>query len=196
MPVRDTECDEIAIAGDDLPRRIDDLQRWPVPAIPLRLDHVELHGIEAVDAVDPDAVAAEPQDPIESRPLREGPGIGGKRAIEGAGGEDRQENRSDGNRRSGTMTAHARRVRPMTEPADPQAPQPAPPQPAWRPPHSRDGNAASIVVGLLFVVIGGWYFLDQTLGLDMPRVRWADLWPIALIVIGLAVLFRSAGRRA
>jgi hypothetical protein len=86
----------------------------------------------------------------------------------------------------------------MTD-SDPQSapsPPPPPPQPTWRPPEQRDGNAASIVVGVILLAIGVWYFLDQTLGLVMPRVRWGDLWPIFLIVIGGVILIRSAGRRA
>jgi hypothetical protein len=51
---------------------------------------------------------------------------------------------------------------------------------------------ANIVVGLVFLVIGIWYFLDTTLGLTMPDIEWGDLWPILLIVIGGAILYRAA----
>lgn len=68
--------------------------------------------------------------------------------------------------------------------------------PSWRPPRNRDGNLASIVVGLALLAIGGWYLLDQTLGFDMPRIRWNDLWPIILIVLGALVILQSARRRA
>lgn len=86
----------------------------------------------------------------------------------------------------------------MTEPTGPTEPNqpPSPPSgPTWRPPHSQEGNAATVLVGLVLLVIGVWYFLDQTLGLEMPRVRWADLWPLILIFIGGAMLFRSVGRQ-
>ncbi len=65
----------------------------------------------------------------------------------------------------------------------------------WRPPRQAESNLASIVFGVLILAIGVWYLLDQTLGFEMPRVRWADLWPIFLIVVGIAILFRSARRR-
>ena len=83
----------------------------------------------------------------------------------------------------------------MTEPTGPDRPAAPPPGPNWRPPHTREGNSATIVVGLVLLAIGLWYFLDQTLGLEMPRVRWGDLWPLILIVIGGVMLARSAGRR-
>jgi hypothetical protein len=65
-----------------------------------------------------------------------------------------------------------------------------------RPPRrERESNIASIVVGLIFLGIGVWYLLDQTLGLDMPRINWRDFWPIILIVLGGIVIYRSAKRR-
>jgi hypothetical protein len=53
-----------------------------------------------------------------------------------------------------------------------------------------------LIAGTIVLVIGIWFLLDQTLGFDMPRIRWADIWPIILIVIGGAMLYRSAVRRA
>jgi Domain of unknown function (DUF5668) len=74
-----------------------------------------------------------------------------------------------------------------------------PPRPdqgvGWRPPREPETNVASIVVGLILLVIGIWYLLDQTLGLDMPRIDWSDFWPIILIAIGGIMLYRSATRR-
>jgi cell wall-active antibiotic response 4TMS protein YvqF len=53
-------------------------------------------------------------------------------------------------------------------------------------------TVANFVVGLVFLVIGIWYFLDTTLGLTMPDIEWGDLWPILLIVIGGVILYRAA----
>ena len=85
----------------------------------------------------------------------------------------------------------------MTQPDEPgpQAPLPPPPPSSWRPPRSRDSNLASIVVGLIILGIGLWYFLDTTLGLTMPRIDWDNMWPIILIVIGGVIVFRSATNR-
>ncbi len=49
--------------------------------------------------------------------------------------------------------------------------------------------------GLVLVTVGGWFFLDRTLGLDLPEVDWGDVWPIVLIVIGIAVILRGLARR-
>ena len=65
----------------------------------------------------------------------------------------------------------------------------------WRPPREPETNVASIVIGVVFLAIGGWYLLDHTLGFNMPRVDWSDFWPIILIAIGGIMLYRSTTRR-
>jgi len=80
----------------------------------------------------------------------------------------------------------------MTESADPPRPND---RPDWRPPRQRETNVASMVVGIILLVIGVWYLLDQTLGIRMPRVNWSDFWPIILIVSGGIMLYRSATGR-
>ncbi len=97
----------------------------------------------------------------------------------------------------------------MTDPIDPidpttsldppgtDSPSPPPPAPSssWRPPRQRDSNVASIVVGLILVGIGVWYFAEQTLGIRMPRIAWRDVWPVVLILLGVIVIVRSLSRR-
>lgn len=57
------------------------------------------------------------------------------------------------------------------------------------------GDTAARVWGLLVLAVGLWFFADITLGMDMPAVAWRDVWPVALIVIGLAVLIRGVASR-
>jgi len=70
-------------------------------------------------------------------------------------------------------------------------------KPGWRereaPRHAID--TGTVIWGLILIVIGGWFFLDHTLGFDMPRVNWGDLWPVILVVIGAAVILQGLGRR-
>ena len=56
-------------------------------------------------------------------------------------------------------------------------------------------NTAGRVWGLIVLGVGLWFFADITLGLNMPAVAWRDLWPVVLIVIGLAVVIRGMARR-
>ena len=54
---------------------------------------------------------------------------------------------------------------------------------------------ASRAWGAIVLAIGLWFFADVTLGLSMPSLAWRELWPIALIVVGLSVVVRGLGRR-
>ena len=59
------------------------------------------------------------------------------------------------------------------------------------------GDTAARVWGLLVLAVGLWFVADITLGMEMPAIAWRDVWPVALIVLGLAVLIRGmASRRA
>ncbi len=49
-------------------------------------------------------------------------------------------------------------------------------------------------MGVGLIVVGLWFFLDRTLGLDLPTIEWRGLWPVVLIVIGGAILLRSLDR--
>lgn len=81
----------------------------------------------------------------------------------------------------------------MTSP-DPTPP-PAPRDPSWRPPQADHGRYASLVFGLIILVIGAWFFAEKTLGFDLPRLDWRQLWPILLIGLGAWIILGSMGRR-
>jgi hypothetical protein len=56
------------------------------------------------------------------------------------------------------------------------------------------GRTGTIVFGVILVAIGLWFFADQTLGLEMPRLRWSELWPILLIGLGAWIVLGSMRR--
>ena len=63
------------------------------------------------------------------------------------------------------------------------------------PGYRRAADTAARVWGLIILAVGAWFFADVTLGYDMPRIPWGDVWPVGLIVIGLVVILRGMGRR-
>lgn len=78
-------------------------------------------------------------------------------------------------------------------PAPPVSPNPPVPEGKRR--DDRDaGRTASVLFGLVFLGLGLWFFADQTLGLELPRISWSQLWPVTLIVIGLWVVLGSMRR--
>lgn len=57
-------------------------------------------------------------------------------------------------------------------------------------------DTAARVWGLLLIGVGAWFFAEITLGYDLPAIPWRDVWPLGLIVIGLAVILRGMTRRS
>ena len=95
---------------------------------------------------------------------------------------------------------------PMTPPAAsaaaaaPAAAAPSSPPPMAPPTASsrrRDdaGRSGSIFFGVILVAIGLWFFADQTLGLEMPQLRWDEVWPILLVGLGAWIVFGSLRRQ-
>lgn len=83
----------------------------------------------------------------------------------------------------------------MTDPTIPSEAGPAQPDPSRSRRPRRESNVPTIVVGLIFLAIGGWYFLEQTIGIEMPRIVWREIWPVLLIALGAFMIVRSLGRR-
>jgi hypothetical protein len=95
-----------------------------------------------------------------------------------------------------TTTATAPPPEPVA-PAAPVAPPPPPaPPPTWQRTGSDAGRTGAIVFGVILVAIGLWFFADRTLGLEMPRLDWGDLWPVLVIGLGAWIVLSSLGRRA
>jgi uncharacterized integral membrane protein len=89
-------------------------------------------------------------------------------------------------------------IAPSTAP--PQvAPTPPPPPPpaAWASPRRRDdsGRLGSIVVGLIILGLGLWFFASETLQLEMPDISWRQAWPVILIAIGAWIVLGTVRRR-
>ena len=85
---------------------------------------------------------------------------------------------------------------PLPAPSEPPptAPPPTEPGPMWRTRDTDPGRWGTIVFGVILVAVGLWFFADQTLGLDMPRLRWSELWPILIIVLGGWIVLGSMRR--
>jgi hypothetical protein len=82
---------------------------------------------------------------------------------------------------------------PPADPAPPPPPSP-PPAPAWQPPPADHGRNASLILGVIVLIIGGWFFATRTLGLDLPDLDWGQLWPVILIVLGGWIVYSSFRR--
>jgi hypothetical protein len=83
---------------------------------------------------------------------------------------------------------------PPTTPPPPAEPTWRPPaEPTWRPPRDR-GGSASLVFGVIILIVGLWFFASRTLGLDLPDIEWGQLWPLLLIGLGAWIVFGAMRR--
>lgn len=70
-------------------------------------------------------------------------------------------------------------------PASPPPPTAPPPVDSWASRRrSSDGRLGPVVVGLIVLGFGLWFFAEQTLELDMPDISWGQAWPVIFIAIG------------
>lgn len=80
----------------------------------------------------------------------------------------------------------------MTSPSQIPPPPPAiPPEPPSGPRIAERPRYGSVVLGLVILAVGLWYFADRTLSLELPRLDADQLWPIAVIGLGAWLIVRS-----
>jgi len=62
--------------------------------------------------------------------------------------------------------------------------------------HRRTGryDVAGLILGGIILLVGGFYFLRNTLGLDIGDLDWDMIWPLAVIVLGAAILVGALER--
>lgn len=58
----------------------------------------------------------------------------------------------------------------------------------------RRSEVGGFVLGGILLLVGGYYLLQQTLGLNLPDLDWNKLWPLILIVIGGLVIYGAWSR--
>ena len=87
-------------------------------------------------------------------------------------------------------------VEPLPPAVDPRPPvAPVAPFEARSRRDDRDhGRTASILFGLVILGLGLWFFAEHTLGYELPRIRWSQLWPVFLIGIGLWIVLGTMRR--
>jgi hypothetical protein len=61
--------------------------------------------------------------------------------------------------------------------------------------HDRGWDTGALIWGLILLAVGIWFFLDNTLGIDLPSIDWGDIWPVILILVGGAVIYSAMHRR-
>jgi len=56
-------------------------------------------------------------------------------------------------------------------------------------------DVGALIFGAILLLVGGYYLLVNTFGIQLPQLDWDQIWPIALIALGLAVLAKAVASR-
>ena len=84
------------------------------------------------------------------------------------------------------------------------APPPPPPRPAppaappfdrrseWDWGRDRRSGSGSIFIGLLFILLGVYFFARETLNIDLPEI--GSLWPVFVIALGVWLILGGLRR--
>jgi TRAP-type C4-dicarboxylate transport system permease small subunit len=57
-------------------------------------------------------------------------------------------------------------------------------------------DIGALIFGAILLLVGGYYLLVNTFGFTLPELDWDQIWPIALIALGLAVVVRAVQSRS
>jgi hypothetical protein len=57
--------------------------------------------------------------------------------------------------------------------------------------HSLGRNGGRIIFGLLLLLVGGYYFLRNTLGFDLGELDGEAVWPVVIGAFGAWIVFRG-----
>jgi len=61
---------------------------------------------------------------------------------------------------------------------------------------ARRTGAGTIVFALVLIVIGGYYVLRNTLGIELPELNSDALVPVLAVLLGLVLLYRAWSERS
>jgi hypothetical protein len=57
-------------------------------------------------------------------------------------------------------------------------------------------DIGALVFGAILLLVGGYYLLVNTFGIDLPELNWDMIWPILLIALGVGVLAKAVASRS
>jgi uncharacterized membrane protein len=59
----------------------------------------------------------------------------------------------------------------------------------------RGVDVGGVLIGLIIVGVGIYYFLTNTLGLPIPQLDWDRVWPLFIIALGVSIVSANWLRR-
>lgn len=59
----------------------------------------------------------------------------------------------------------------------------------------RSRGLGALILAAVLILVGGYYLLRNTFGIDLPELNGDAIWPILIILLGIGVLTRYWGDR-
>jgi uncharacterized integral membrane protein len=56
----------------------------------------------------------------------------------------------------------------------------------------RIGGIGALLLAVVLIIIGGYYVLRNTMGINLPELNGDAIWPIFVIILGIGLLSRVA----
>lgn len=57
--------------------------------------------------------------------------------------------------------------------------------------HALGVDLGGILLGAILLIVGGYYLLTRTLGMNLPELDWDQIWPLFVIALGAGILWRA-----
>lgn len=58
----------------------------------------------------------------------------------------------------------------------------------------RSIDLGAVIFGLLVLGVGVYYLLENTFGINLPPLDWDKLWPLAIVALGIGIVWGARGR--
>jgi uncharacterized integral membrane protein len=57
-------------------------------------------------------------------------------------------------------------------------------------------DVGALIFGAVLLLVGGYYLLENTFGINLPEINWDQVWPLLVIVLGASVVLRAIASRS
>jgi hypothetical protein len=57
-------------------------------------------------------------------------------------------------------------------------------------------DRGGLIFGGLLLLVGGYFLLRESFGIELPEIDWDLIWPIGIILLGVAVIWGARNRRS
>jgi uncharacterized integral membrane protein len=57
-------------------------------------------------------------------------------------------------------------------------------------------DTGALVLGVILVLVGGYFLLENAFGIELPELNWDLIWPLALVALGIGIVVKALSSRS